>query len=66
MKTNWKFDFDYDYDTASKAEARTRKFGFSAVHGKMFLVTIISKNLWTLKAANGQTVERIAYARTKF
>ena len=31
--------------------------GSSAVYGKMFLVTIILKNLCTLKAALGQTVE---------
>ena len=37
-------------------------FGCSVVHGKVFLVTIISKNLLTLKAANGQTVKHIDYA----
>ena len=31
--------------------------GSSAVHGYMFLVSIISKNLWTLKAGSGQTAE---------
>ena len=31
--------------------------GSSAVHGKMFLVTTISKNLLTLKAATSQTAE---------
>ena len=39
-----------------------RIFGSTAVHGKMFLVTNISKNLRILKAANGQTVECIDYA----
>ena len=33
------------------------QFGSSAVYGKMFLVTCISKNLKTKKTANGQTVE---------
>ena len=32
----------------------------------MLWVTIISKNLLTWKNANGQTVERIDYAITKF
>ena len=35
-----------------------------AVDGKMFDVTIIVKNLRTLKASNGQTVEHIDYSRT--
>ncbi len=38
----------------------------SAVHGKMFLVTIKSKNLWTLKAFSGRVVELKDYARKKF
>ena len=39
-----------------------RKIGSSAVHGKIFL----SKNVWNLKPTNGQAVERIDYACTKF
>ena len=43
-----------------------KKFGCNAVCGKMFLGTNISKNLLTLNASNGQTVERIDSACTKF
>ena len=43
-----------------------KSVGPSAIHGKMFLVTIISKNLLTLKASNGQMVERTNYARENF
>ena len=32
-------------------------FWSSEVHAEMLLVTIFSKNIWTLMAANGQTVE---------
>ena len=31
--------------------------GFTTVHGKMFLLMIISKNLRSLKGNNGQTVD---------
>ena len=40
--------------------------GSGAVHGKMFLVSIFPQNLGTFKAANGQSVERKDYERTKF
>ena len=39
--------------------------GSSAVHGKLFLVLTISKNLRTFMSADGQTVECIDYARAK-
>ena len=45
---------------------RIRMFGFIAVHGKVFLITIISKNLWTLKVSNGKAEKRIDYASTLF
>ena len=35
------------------------------VHGEMFLVTIIAKNLWPIRDSNGQTVKYIDYAHTK-
>ena len=38
--------------------------GSSAVHGKTFLATIISKNIWTLKAASDQAAGRTWYAYT--
>ena len=32
-----------------------KKVGSSAIQGKMFLGSVISKNLWSLKAASGLT-----------
>ena len=42
------------------------KFGSTAVHGKILLVSNISKNLWILKAASCHTAERTDYARALF
>ena len=42
-----------------------QKRGFSAVHGKMFLVTIIYKNL-NVKSDKGQTIKHVDLAHTKF
>ena len=39
---------------------------FSEVHGKMFLESIISNNLWTLKAVTCQTAKHLFYACTSF
>ena len=38
-------------------------FGSTAVHGKILLVTNISKNLWILKAASCQTTERTDHSQ---
>ena len=39
----------------------SRNFGSTAVHGKMFFVTISSKNLITLKGASCKTALRTCY-----
>ena len=41
-------------------------FGSTAVHGKILLVSNISKNLWIWKAASCQTAERTDHTSTPF
>ena len=40
--------------------------GSGSVHVRVFLVSIIYKNVLTLKAANGQPAEHIDHDRSKF